>query len=958
MKSKLWHVMKTVHWTWRPAVWCHWYACWTAQTWVYLGYRWMYRQINWYYWHKWMWWYWTLGLYPQGNWLTAGDKNEDQFDGVFYGVNAKRMWWWANFDSQIKAMYAYGLTPYGHRHSQVLKNYHNSGVVAYLSYKNPEWDENPMDPYGIDPYRWWFGGPRVTMKIVDTKKYIPQLSLNVYGELVIKPADSYNNKTYNHYNYYGRHKNKPRQHWHPIVTLYLSRFQKTNWPYWKVFHSYLWAHGKQHSNGFYRDITNGTWPWRWWWNSHRRRYFDWVKLSKPHGGRFVYKFNAHYKQWADWHNYAFFTYQDNMSDSIYGYGFPQINSDALIHHMGTTEDGFDNKYNRFNVQFRTLNANFGPFHTTNGTCSTFKWGGANNKMQNVNACNLAQNYMTGWNPREKRVICRKIMNKNKKNKEFLKENASGYQERFNGRRWMKYWRKIYDCVIPGELYDYRKKVCREPVPNCRALNAKRNNCGTCNAGYQLFGKGTIQDKKGKKKTVYKSRHWFYKRKRGKNQWINRLGEEWRKKSVQCMPCPTSRIYNPHTKECHKSRVDPNIVYDIAKLNFGVIEITDLKVPKFLRAPPYQDANIAALFDISIYTVVKPKHDVIIETLLYWSRDKACKNLKCSEANRKYHVLRQKEVWKRGDTKRVWANLKYTDHKDSKGVNYFKLMFQHLVPHDKFLKLRINIFTQDNNYKNFYIKRFNHRYDMKKNSDNFYSNKGLDKDSENKDSDSNEPQNANDGEIGHSYQVSTPSWDWYNKQIYAKKLVKPMDRRVKNPAFGKKKGDSPGLMTFVKKGDKIPKEYKMLKINVDRRMTVAQAWIRLGSAHRKSAGTVVDLLNINLKTMVGGKDVNLSVHALPKSDELFVRQDGKRVKDPRDKKKNAKAASVNRVDWRKWQFVGIALKYRVFRNRFLQCFHLVSSRVNGDVYRGSSGFLCNSFPTYKTSHMSATFLSAT
>jgi len=28
------------------------------------------------------------------------------------------------------------------------------------------------------------------------------------------------------------------------------------------------------------------------------------------------------------------------------------------------------------------------------------------------------------------------MNKNKKNKEFLKENASGYQERFNGRRWI------------------------------------------------------------------------------------------------------------------------------------------------------------------------------------------------------------------------------------------------------------------------------------------------------------------------------------------------------------------------------------------------------------------------------------------------------------------------------------------------------------------------------------------
>lgn len=956
MKSRLWHVMKAVHWTWAPAVWCHWYACWTAQTWVYLGYRWMYRQINWYYWHRWMWWYWTLGLYPQGNWLWAGAKQEDQFDGVFYGVNAKRMWWWVNFDTQVKVMYAYGLTPYGHKHNQVLKNYHNAGVVAYLSYKNPEWDENPMDPYGIDAYRYWYGGPRVTMKIVDTKKYIPQLSLNVYGELIITPAKSYTKDVYNHYNWYGRHKRYPRWTWSPIVTLYQSRFQKTNWPYWKVFHSYLWSYDRAHSDNVYRDIVNGTWPWRWWWNSHRRRHFNFKTLTKQHYGKFVYRFNAHYRQWADWHNYSFFYFQDNLHDTMYGWGFPQVNTDQLIHHMGTTEDGFDNKYNRFNVEFRTMLGNFGPLHTNYGNCSTYKWGGANHKLQNVQACNLHPTIMSGWSPREKRVVCKKRVNNGKAN-EYLSGNAAGYQERFNGRKWMKYWRNIFDCINPGEIYDYRKKICRKPVPSCKALNGKRNNCGTCLPGYQLYGKSTIKDKKGKKKVVYKPRLWFYKQKRGKNQWINRMGEDWRKASVKCMPCPGSRVYNPFTKECHKSRVDPNIVYDISKLQYGIISITDLMVPKILRAAPYQDANIAALFDLSLYMVKQPKKsdiksDVIIETLLFWSKDKLCRNLKCSEGSRRYHWLRQKEIWRRGDSKKIWANLDLTDHKDAKGEHYYRLMFQHLVPTDKFLKLQINIFTKDNNYKNFYIKRFNHRFDMKKNADNFYANKSLDENNKGGDGDSNEP--ASDGEIGHSYQVSTPSWDWYNKQIYAKKLVKPVDRRVANPDFGKKKGDSPGIMTFVKKGDKIPKQYKKLKINVDRRMTVAQTWIRLGSQHRKSASTVVDLMTVNLKTLIGDLDVNLSIHALPKNDELFVKLNGKRILD--GKKKKAKAASVNRIDWKKWQFVGIALKYRVFRNRFLQCFHLVSSRVNGDVYRGTSGFLCNSFPRYRTAHMSATFLS--
>jgi len=183
----------------------------------------------------------------------------------------------------------------------------------------------------------------------------------------------------------------------------------------------------------------------------------------------------------------------------------------------------------------------------------------------------------------------------------------------------------------------------------------------------------------------------------------------------------------------------------------------------------------------------------------------------------------------------------------------------------------------------------------------------------------------------------------------------VDRRIKNPVFGGKKGDSPGFMAYVKRGKKIPKDYQFLRISIDRKKTVAQAWIRLGSEHRKKPNKIVDLLTVNLKSIHGGPDLNLSLHALPGKEELFAMVNGKRIMNE-IKKKPAKAASLNKIDWKKWQFVGVALKYRVYRNRFIQCFHLVSSRITGDVYRGNSGFHCKSFPQYKTNYMSATFLS--
>jgi len=93
------------------------------------------------------------------------------------------------------------------------------------------------------------------------------------------------------------------------------------------------------------------------------------------------------------------------------------------------------------------------------------------------------------------------------------------------------------CVHPGELFDYRKKICRKAILKCRALNHKRNNCATCVPGYELQGRVVI--KKGKKKEVikYKSREYFWKTKNGINQWSNRLNEDWRKNSLKCTPCP-------------------------------------------------------------------------------------------------------------------------------------------------------------------------------------------------------------------------------------------------------------------------------------------------------------------------------------------------------------------------------------------------------------------------------------
>jgi hypothetical protein len=890
-----------------------------------------------------MWWYWTLGLYPQGIWQWPGDRYQDQFDGAFYGVASKHTYWWMETHKQVRMMYAYGLAPHGVHHSQVIKNYRNSGMIAYLSHKNPEWDDNPMDPYGIDPFRWWYSGPRVTMKLVNSSKYIPQLPLRVYGELVVKYAKSYNQNTYNHYNWYGRKKHQPRQRWSPIITLYQSRFHKTNWPYWSVVHAYLWSPWRHYTHGAYRDITNGTWPWRWWWNSLRRNYINMNTEMKWHAnnGKMVYKFRAYYGQWAWWHPYNFFWYQDNWGHPMFGWALWHVNSDALIHHMGTAEDGYDNKYNKFSVEFRSLTAHFGPNVSWNPVCSHWKWAGGMNKEQDSSGCFRHPYLVSGWHQRDKRVICRHIAgNKNKAGQQHLVGNSAGYQEQWNGRKWAHYWRNLNDCIDQNHLYDYRKKICREPVTNCRALNVKRNNCATCNNGYQMHAKVTLG--KGKKaKSFYKSREWFWKRgAKFRKIWVVKHGELWRKNSLRCLACPTSRVYNPRTRECHKSRVDPNLIYDISKLHTGMITLTDLKVPSYASKPPFEQDNVAVFFDIAVYNITKVTDQVIAETYTWWSPDGACKNLKCGEKYRRYYPLRIREAWKRPDSQRVWANLDYGDFKDDEGKPYLRLMFQHLVPPGKFLKIRLSLFTKSNNYKNFYIKRFNHRFDSKHDKDNFYAKKGKAGASETEDGSTFVDQKTEKDELGQSFQVSKPLWHWHHKQIYAKKRDLPVDRAIGNPAFGEKKGDSPGFLTYVKAGKPIPKDYQLLRMSLDRKMTVAQTWIKIGGIHMKRQSKVVDLMAINLKNIHGGADLNLSLHALPMRNELFAMTNGKRV--PASKRYIKKGpfspgASITGIDWKKWQFVGVAIKYRVYRNKFVQCLHLVSSRINGNVYKGGSGF---------------------
>lgn len=149
------------------------------------------------------------------------------------------------------------------------------------------------------------------------------------------------------------------------------------------------------------------------------------------------------------------------------------------------------------------------------------------------------------------------------------------------------------------------------------------------------------------------------------------------------------------------------------------------------------------------------------------------------------------------------------------------------------------------------------------------------------------------------------------------------------------------------------------MSLDRKMTVAQTLMKTGGIHMKRQSKVVDLIAINLKNIHSGAELNLSLHALTMRYELFAINNGKRV--PASKRYIKKGpfspgASIIAIDWKKGQFVGVAIKYRFYRNKFVQCLHLVSSRINGNVYKGNSGFMCNSFPAWKPDYLSATFLS--
>ena len=203
--------------------------------------------------------------------------------------------------------------------------------------------------------------------------------------------------------------------------------------------------------------------------------------------------------------------------------------------------------------------------------------------------------------------------------------------------------------------------------------------------------------------------------------------------TKCVPCSNKQVYSHFTSSCKPSMKARGLLYYIPpNTDFGNHYVYNIIRPKAPRGRAH-----SMTFDINIKTNRKfnsrADNRLTVETKLYYlNSNEGCRTPECYYRKRSFRpVLDGKcsfydkgwggvmqTIRGRGcpqgtwNHKRVFSDL-WPRFKDKKGRKYYRLMFTHSLKdfRPNYL-LKIQFFRPDNNYRDFYVNKFNFRFDYK------------------------------------------------------------------------------------------------------------------------------------------------------------------------------------------------------------------------------------------------------
>merc|ERR1711957_122659 len=160
---------------------------------------------------------------------------------------------------------------------------------------------------------------------------------------------------------------------------------------------------------------------------------------------------------------------------------------------------------------------------------------------------------------------------------------------------------------------------------------------------------------------------------------------------------------------------------------------------------------------------------------------------------------------------------------------------------------------------------------------------------------------------------------------------------KKPNFkGKfKEEDYEWFQQGTKRGRKLPKSLKDLKIQFDYSWNSVQSWVQVHKRHKRS--TNLPLFAVQVKAAVDNKFKNLAVYADVKNGRMFMRYNSK---------KYGLTSKRTKINWRQWQFIGLGILYRNKNGLFQHCVTLFTSMTkNGAAKEKNKPALCLQAPAF-------------
>ena len=439
-------------------------------------------------------------------------------------------------------------------------------------------------------------------------------------------------------------------------------------------------------------------------------------------------------------------------------------------------------------------------------------------------------------------------------------------------RWLEDKHGWKGCTNNGEVWNPKEDRCEPLIPFCTQVDMKRQICLGCEMGYE---------REVEIDGLFHPKRWYAAKKQLSH---------WDKSFVKigmaiCKSCTGKYIYNSFTRECHKAVKDIAINYkttDSGRYHY----FQGMKVPHYPKNK--QNKGMALMwFELKLATKVPVDNVPMIETNVYYRKPQ--KTGKCLEAKKgdafKSVYDNPDKVGKKDqsykDYNRAFFDLeKYHQSKD--GGKHYYLNWFHAVPMGSEIQVKISLYGHGRDEAKYFVKSFKYRFD-------------------NKD--------------------ATGKWNYYTKQKSAVNLKKLFfynkDKTIKTVAKTNLDTDYDFSLVEVGRGKRIPDDLVYMNIDFNIEMTALQAWVKFDKYHFR-----VDKDAPLMTVRIEGRPKEGSDYARPFEFTLYGNARGSQLSFM--KKKRQKGDELKNINFKKWQFVGLAMKYQVMTSGTKVCFYYLST----------------------------------